>query len=197
MKIYSNFIMKTLKNKLLIGAVATLGFFGNADAQNSENQHKEYQVYYSINNNYNETYSIEKSLILKDGEKYLLTLRYLINKETKDFVVILGHRTEELRACQDIEKIVEFFTVHNNLGLIDYSQIDYCKSPPEVLYRGKKLTKDELENRFEEAFVRRTKEIFDSRKDSLSMINLAKKEYELGKLINNEVKIEKVAKKFY
>ena len=33
MKIYSNFIMKTLKNKLLIGVIATLGAFGNVNAQ--------------------------------------------------------------------------------------------------------------------------------------------------------------------
>ena len=206
MKINSNFIMKTLKNKLLIGAMATLGAFGNADAQNmeqssdslkqddmkivftceDENKNKIpcFDEYGNLKAYYLWGDATKKVSILykkEGGEMFIFLVNYLqIENSNGEYIRYSGRRMDEA-----------FYFVYNGeapdilvpTGTMRYIRRDlttggynHIDVPPE----------QKASEIFGEKFVERTIELVASVKDSLKLVNFLKEEYNGWKIIKDE-----------
>jgi len=205
-KIFSNFIMKTLKNKLLIGAMAALGAFGNVDAQNTEsknlNQDEMKITFGCRDENNNKTFDcfeeghFKRELFWGELGGKKARIIYLEDKSRIVIAVINDLQIENSsgKYIRDSGKQVQekFSFTHNKeiltkvpIGTMFYERIEF--TPKDTLASSLSVSSEqEAYEIFGKEYVKRAKELINSCQDSLEFVNLLKKEYNRWKIIEDE-----------
>ncbi len=200
-KIFSNFTMKTLKSKLFAGALtlASFGFFGNVNAQNMEIKFNCYDKNKNEIPCFNEDGSLKTDNLLVTGTfgKKNISIKYEEPKNKGWKRIILEKEVEVKNLYSknpEFKKLMHteiFIFIHNkecstNLptDALHYSRRqyysgikDYSKSCVNI------SSEEEAYEILGEKQFKRTKEIINAFKDSLKLVNLIKKEYQIWKTV--------------
>lgn len=216
--------MKNLKSKIFVGALtlASFGAFGekNLSAQNADSlsrdsikiifdcRDKNRACSFKVENHkliplYCEVpcfkdYKVPKNLLIsmknKKNNSDLVSINYLDfyldmeNAKGDNLIIWIENNVKN--------RIKETFVLNHNTGIIHYG-LGIEKDEKIGISVDFNLTKQEIIDKYNKSFENRIKEIIDARKDSLKLTNLIKKEYEMGKLINENGEIKKIVHRFY